>query len=81
MANHLKTDVLRLSRSYTSMESANGKPTVGIIVIGDEILKGQTQDTNSNFLARRLYSLGVNVRQISVIPDDVETIADKVKLS
>ena len=60
----------------------NGQPTVGIIVIGDEILKGQTQDTNSYFLVRRLFTLGARVRKISVIPDDLDMIAKEVyKLS
>ncbi|XP_069949334.1 FAD synthase isoform X2 [Cherax quadricarinatus] len=50
-------------------------PTAGLIIIGDEILKGQTQDTNTYFLTRKLHNLGV---KISVIPDDVQTIADEV---
>lgn len=54
------------------------KPSVGIIVIGDEILKGQTADTNSHFLTRRLFSLGVKVHRISVVPDDVQVIASEV---
>jgi len=56
----------------------NGQPTVGIIVIGDEILKGQTQDTNSHFLVRRLFTLGAHVRKISVVPDDLDAIAKEV---
>ena len=59
-------------------ETNNGQPTVGIIVIGDEILKGQTQDTNSFFLARRLFTLGARVRKISVIPDDLDVISKEV---
>jgi len=51
----------------------------GIIIIGDEILKGQTQDTNTFFLAKNLRNLGVNVERVSVIPDDLETIATEIK--
>lgn len=62
----------------SSSRSNNAKPSVGIIVIGDEILKGQTADTNSHFLTRRLFTLGVKVHRISVIPDDVDVIAKEV---
>src|SRR5437867_1295502 len=54
--------------------------TAGIIVIGNEILSGKTIDENSLFLARELRGLGVDVRKISVIPDELEIIAEEVRL-
>jgi len=48
--------------------------TAGIIIIGNEILSGKVQDSNSFFLACELRALGVNVLRISVIPDDADTI-------
>ena len=48
--------------------------TAGIIIIGNEVLSGKTQDINSTFLCRELRSLGVDVRRITVIPDDRELI-------
>jgi len=54
-------------------------PNAGLIIIGDEILKGQTRDTNSYFMTKRLRDLGVRVSRISVIPDELETIAEEVK--
>ncbi len=53
--------------------------TALILVIGNEILTGKVEDTNSPFLAKELYSLGVSVRGIQTIPDEVETIARVVK--
>lgn len=48
--------------------------TAGIIIIGNEVLSGKTQDINSTFLCRDLRSLGVDVRRVIVIPDEIELI-------
>ncbi len=53
--------------------------SAGIIVIGNEILSGKTRDANSGYLARELRGLGVDVRKMSVIPDDLHRIADEVR--
>ncbi|XP_077012453.1 FAD synthase isoform X2 [Tamandua tetradactyla] len=52
--------------------------TAGIIIVGDEILKGYTQDTNTYFLCRTLRSLGVRVCRVSIVPDEVATVAAEV---
>ncbi len=49
--------------------------TAGILIIGNEILSGKVQDTNSPHLCRELRALGVEIKRISVIPDDVDVIA------
>ncbi|XP_016893387.2 FAD synthase isoform X2 [Cynoglossus semilaevis] len=54
--------------------------TAAILIIGDEILKGHTSDTNSGFLTRSLRKLGVSVQRITVIPDIPEVIANEVAL-
>jgi molybdenum cofactor synthesis domain-containing protein len=56
--------------------------TAGIIIIGNEILSGKVHDVNSYYLTSELRSLGVDVRRISVIPDETEVIgAEAVKFS
>lgn len=52
--------------------------TAGIIVIGNEILSGKTRDENSAYLVRELRDLGVDVRKISVIPDELNLISAEV---
>jgi molybdenum cofactor synthesis domain-containing protein len=52
--------------------------TAGIIIVGNEILSGKVVDTNSPFLTRELRRLGVAVRRIVTIPDDLEDIAGAV---
>ncbi|XP_003383452.1 PREDICTED: FAD synthase-like [Amphimedon queenslandica] len=54
--------------------------TAGIIVIGEEILKGHVHDINSHYLAKELWSLGVKVKKISVVGDDVDDISQEVKI-
>jgi nicotinamide-nucleotide amidase len=52
-----------------------------IIAIGKEILRGQTLDTNSSWLARRVTAMGGMVGRIVVPDDDVGAIAKEIKTS
>lgn len=54
--------------------------TCGIIIIGNEILSGKVQDSNSYFLACELRALGVSLMRISVIPDDLDLIGNEAVL-
>jgi molybdenum cofactor synthesis domain-containing protein len=49
-------------------------PTACILVIGNEVLSGRTQDANIRFLAQRLGDMGIPVREVRIIPDVAETI-------
>ncbi len=53
--------------------------TAAIIVIGDEILSGKVVDTNAAFLCRELRGIGVALRRILVIPDELDAIAEAVQ--
>jgi molybdenum cofactor synthesis domain-containing protein len=52
--------------------------TAGIVIIGDEILTGKFADENAAFLIGELRALGVELRRIVVIPDEIEDIAATV---
>ncbi|MEI8255476.1 MAG: molybdopterin-binding protein, partial [Deltaproteobacteria bacterium] len=52
--------------------------TAAHLVIGNEILSGKIQDANTFALARELRSLGIELRRVTVIPDDVDLIAGEV---
>jgi molybdenum cofactor synthesis domain-containing protein len=54
-------------------------PTAAILVIGDEILSGKTEDQNARLLIGELRELGVALRRIVTIPDDVEEVAAFVR--
>lgn len=53
--------------------------SAAIVVIGDEILSGKFADENAAFLIGELRTLGVDLRRITVIPDDIEEIAATVR--
>ena len=43
-----------------------------MLVIGDEILSGRTQDTNSNYVARQLTALGIDLSEVRVVGDEIQ---------
>ncbi|HSK28676.1 MAG TPA: competence/damage-inducible protein A [Candidatus Limnocylindria bacterium] len=52
--------------------------TAGIVIIGNEVLSGKTQDINSYFLCTELRQLGVEVQKISTIQDEIPLIGQEV---
>ncbi len=61
-----------------SKPSAAELPTASLIIIGNEILSGKTQDANLQFLAVELGKLGVQLAEARVIADVESTIIDTV---
>jgi molybdenum cofactor synthesis domain-containing protein len=53
--------------------------TAGIVLIGNELLSGKVVDANAAYLCRQFRELGVEVRKIAVIPDEVDLIAREVR--
>ena len=52
--------------------------TAGLVVIGDEILSGRTQDKNVTQVATWLNDQGVRLAEVRIVPDDVGRIAEAV---
>jgi molybdenum cofactor synthesis domain-containing protein len=55
-------------------DASERNPTACLLVIGNEVLSGRTQDLNIKYLASRLGELGIPVREVRVIPDVAEVI-------
>jgi len=53
--------------------------SAGVLVIGNEILSGKVVDVNSPYLCRELRALGVDVRRVLTIPDEIDLIAQEVR--
>jgi molybdenum cofactor synthesis domain-containing protein len=53
-------------------------PTAAILIIGNEILSGRTQDTNVKFIAERLDKAGIKLHEVRVIPDNEPVIIETV---
>lgn len=60
---------------------AGGSPrgtTAGIVIIGDEILSGKFVEENAAFLIGELRALGVDLKRVVVVPDDLDDIGTTV---
>ena len=53
-------------------------PTAALIVIGNEILSGRTQDANIQFLATALGRIGIPLVEVRVVPDVEDNIVDAI---
>ncbi len=58
--------------------SAMSQRTCAMVVVGNEVLSGKTQDSNSYFAARKLRAVGVALERVAVSPDDIALIAEEV---
>ena len=58
----------------------NTQVNAAIIIIGNEILSGRTQDTNTSSIALWLNSLGVKVQEVRIIPDIEDVIVETINI-
>jgi molybdenum cofactor synthesis domain-containing protein len=52
--------------------------TAAVLVIGDEILSGRTKDKNIGFIAEYLTSIGIDLKEVRVVPDEEDEIVAAV---
>ena len=57
----------------------SGPPKAAVAIIGDEILNGQVQDTNTGLFARAMFERGIDLVRQETISDDVEDIKETVQ--
>jgi molybdopterin biosynthesis enzyme MoaB len=69
------------ARSMAAAADASGQriDKAAALVIGDEILSGAIQDSNTPWLAKLLHSQGVDMMRFEYVPDDVQEIKEAVK--
>ena len=63
---------------FSYADDTSMQRTVGLLVIGDEILKGYTADTNTNSAAMALYNENVVLKRVVVVSDDMDEIVEEI---
>lgn len=53
--------------------------TAACLIIGDEVLNGKIQDTNSNYFSKFCFSHGIEVKHIAVVPDATDDIVETLQ--
>jgi molybdenum cofactor synthesis domain-containing protein len=72
----LTTSNTMTSPSKTSRSPTSKIHTAACLIIGDEVLGGKTVDTNSAFMAKYCFSLGMSMKRVEVIADDEDEIIE-----
>ncbi|KAI2783594.1 molybdopterin binding domain-containing protein [Daldinia loculata] len=69
------------SRIMASADERNSRTihTAACLIIGDEVLGGKTTDTNSAYMAKWCFSLGINLKRVEVVEDDEDEIVEAVR--
>jgi len=62
----------------TATEAAPVVVTAAILVIGDEILSGRTKDKNIGYIAEYCTQIGVDIREVRIVPDIEDEIVAAV---
>jgi molybdenum cofactor synthesis domain-containing protein len=60
----------------TAIMAAVTAPTAGILLVGNELLYGKVRDENAYYLARELSALGISLRRVVVVPDEMDQVIE-----
>jgi molybdenum cofactor synthesis domain-containing protein len=73
----------RFPRAVSLLTMTGGKAhsihTSACLIIGDEVLNGKIQDTNSNYFAKYCFDLGIDMRRVTVVPDEETEIVESIR--
>src|SRR5215472_18510556 len=64
--------------SDEAREHGNGIVSAAVLVIGDEILSGRTKDRNIGHIADHLTAIGIQLKEVRIVPDDEGEIVGAV---
>jgi molybdenum cofactor synthesis domain-containing protein len=72
------TGSMAISAHGSSAAKNDGVVTAAVLVIGDEILSGRTKDKNIGYIAEFLTDLGIDLKEVRVVPDEEPEIVAAV---
>src|SRR6202167_973815 len=56
--------------AHSAANTDGGIVTADVLVIGDEILSGRTKDKNIGYIAEYLTTIGIDLKEVRVVPDE-----------
>jgi len=81
----LYTEISLLNKAVITLQASNQMSgvfmdkSVEIICVGNELLIGKTLNTNAQWLTRRVTTLGLATRRVTVVGDDINEISSTIK--
>lgn len=75
----MRTPLLELLEPAHRFLYSRAVASAVILTIGNELVSGDVLNTNAAWLAKRLEALGVRVRLLAVLPDEIEPVAEFIR--
>ncbi|CEJ86970.1 Putative Molybdenum cofactor synthesis domain-containing protein [[Torrubiella] hemipterigena] len=69
----------RIATMAAAANASRKIQTAACLIIGDEVLNGKTVDTNSAFMAKWCFSMGIRLKRVEVVEDDQGDIMEAVR--